>query len=70
MKHIAYALEAILQNELKSIVSEEYKDRGSSNMDTHVYAQGYLSAVRRMKEILLKQKDRQYDTETTFRVSQ
>lgn len=70
LKHTAYILEVILQNELKNIVSEEYKDRGSSNMVTHVYAQGYLSAVRRMKKILLKQKDRQHDTATTFRLSQ
>ena len=70
MKHVACALEAILQNKLKSIIAEECEDRGSSNMETHVYAQGYLSAVRRMKEILLKQKDRQYDTATTFRLSQ
>lgn len=56
MKHTAYALEAILQNELKSIIAEEYKERGCSNIETHAYTQGYLCAVRRVKKILLQQK--------------
>lgn len=59
MKHTAYALEAILQNELKSIIAEEYKERGCSSIETHAYTQGYLCAVRRMKEMLLKQKGKE-----------
>lgn len=70
MKHVAYALEAILQKELKESLAKEREDRGSLDLDAHIYAQGYLSAVRRMKEILLKQKDKQHDTTTTFRFSQ
>lgn len=56
MKHTAYALEAILQNELKSVIAQECKERGCSNIETHAYTQGYLCAVGRMKEILLQQK--------------
>lgn len=60
MKHTVYALEAILQNELKSIIAEECKERGCSNIETHAYTQGYLRAVGRMKEIILQQKAHPY----------